>query len=103
MDAAVGDAETSRLECAGVGQSRLDELIGAIQERSAQARATVRSKIGWKTSVLLCMHFVLNLYVAASVWPNEAATTLAHMYEGKAYDHNDHEDLGVKSNRHLVT
>ena len=103
MDAAVGDVETIRLECADVGQSRLDELIGAIQERSAQARATLRSKIGWKTSVLLCMPFVLNLYIAASVCPNEAATTLAHVYEGKAFDRNDHEDLGVKSNRHLAT
>mgnify|MGYP001355237251 CR=1 FL=1 len=102
VDAAVGDLEKRRLVCADVGECRLDELIGAIQGRSAHARATLRSKIGWKTSVLLCMPFVLNLYVAASVWPNGAATTLAHVYEGKAYNHNDHEDLAVNSTRHLV-
>ena len=72
-------------------------------DRNSGSRNTLHPKIGWKTSVLLCMPFVLNLYVAASVWPNEAATTLAHVSEGKAYEQNDHEDLGVKSNRHLVT
>ena len=102
MDEAVGDLEKRRLVCAGVGERRLNELIGAIQKRSAHARTTLRSKLGWKTNVVSWIPFVLILHIVALDWANEAATTLGHVHEGKAHAHNDCEDLGVQSSRHLV-
>ena len=101
MDAAVGDLEKRRLVCADVGECRLDELIGAIQGRSAHARATLRSKLGRKTDVVSWIPFVLNLHVVAVVWANEAAAMLARAHEGKAHAYNDNEDLAVQSSRHL--
>ena len=101
MDEAVGDLEKSRLVCADVGECRLDALIGAIQRRSAHARATLRSKLGWKTKVVSWILFVLKLHVAALVWANEAAAMWARAHEGKAHAYNDDEDLGVQSSRHL--